>query len=52
MLGQESGNVLGYYYKAINEFKVGFDADIEMSFSFGDSERFKCDRLDGLSLRV
>ena len=44
--------VLPSYYKASNEFKHGFDEEIELSFSVGSSEVFKYDRLGGLSLGV
>ena len=44
--------VLASYYKASNEFKHGFDEEIEMSFYVGSSELFRYDRLGGLSLGV
>ena len=51
-LGQESRTVLVYFDKAVNEFKLEFDGEIEMSFYVGSSDGFEYDRLYGLSLRV
>ena len=50
--GQESGTVLGYSDKYVNKFKLGFDVEIELSFSIGPSKGFKYDRLDWLPMGV
>ena len=49
---QESGTVMGYSGKAVNEFKLGFDEEIEISFSFGYFEGFKYYRIYVFSLVV
>ena len=46
---QESGTILGYSDKSVDEFKLSIDAKIEL-FSVGFFGVFVYDRLDGLSV--
>ena len=51
-MGKESGTVLGYSDIYSNESRLGFYAEIEMSYDDEFSEVFKCDRICVLSLGV